>query len=582
MKPHSVLCALLMLTMILSFSACYKTPGEENEEESNVPAETVVEDSTIQPEETPDEVSDAVSISSDPPEDRSDLVIFNWAEYVNRPHEIQEGTVLNYARYDVPSQLPWNCVSEGWLTGNIYEGLLYMYMNDPTDIRGCIAESWIHSEDYLTWTFRIRDGAKFHDGTVCDAAAVSNAWDFIQKVTPAVMTNYNIASWEAANDREFVVHLSAPCAHFEVVLSGYALFVVSPTALALYGINDNRAAVGTGPYYIDSYTSCESIVLKANLDYYLKEKMPCIETVNFQFYKGQDAIVDALLDGETDGANIVSSFVGNAYRDGPGSCVTDYKNLKKDYDGNLVVCFDSAQPLWLNTKKVKLFRTVEVREAICRFIDFEVINDALYDGLGCVQDSLWSKGTSGYVPTDQFYYDPDEGRSLLASVGMDVADINFENTIGPYGNILVSIGNELAKSGIRMENVPQDPKSSFTIYHGDGSWAIMPFGIGSGTAPYLPWMYILKPDALFKLCWQDIYDPDLYEKMLDEYDSLIKTTIWDDMLTHCKQLTTYVQDDFGAIGGIQPPAFIALSKDINNGVYFSEQHHIQLYYLYLE
>ncbi|NLT39138.1 MAG: ABC transporter substrate-binding protein, partial [Clostridiales bacterium] len=47
-----------------------------------------------------------------------------------------------------------------------------MYMNDPGDIRGCIAESWEHSDDYLTWTFHIRGGVTFTNGSPCDAAAV--------------------------------------------------------------------------------------------------------------------------------------------------------------------------------------------------------------------------------------------------------------------------------------------------------------------------------------------------------------------------------------------------------------------------
>jgi hypothetical protein len=52
------------------------------------------------------------------------------------------------------------------------------------------------------------------------------------------------------------------------------------------------------------------------------------------------------------------------------------------------------------------------------------------------------------------------------------------------------------------------------------------------------------------------------------------------MLTRGKQLTAYEQDDFGVIGGIQPPALIALGREFKNGVYFSERHDIQLHYLY--
>ena len=311
-KLHFVLCILLAAAMICSFSACDRTAGNEGDKAPTIPIEIVDEESAAPSEATPDEASAATSMLPDPYAGRSDLVILNWEEYEKRSREIQPGSVLNYAAsYDVPSQLPWNCLSEGWLIDNIYEGLLYMYMNDPADIRGCIAQSWDHSDDSLTWTFHIRDGVKFHDGTICDATAIEKAWEYTEQAVPSYMTNCNITSWEATNTSTLVVHLSAPCAYFEQVMSGVQLMLASPTALDLYGKRDNRAAVGTGPYYIESYTSGVSIVLKANPNYYLEEKMPCIETVNFKIFKSQDSVVEALLDGKTDGARIICQTDGD-------------------------------------------------------------------------------------------------------------------------------------------------------------------------------------------------------------------------------------------------------------------------------
>lgn len=489
---------------------------------------------------------------------------------MTRPHEIQPGTVLNYAApYDVPSQLPWNCPSEGWLVDNVYEGLLYMYMNDPEDIRGCIAESWTHSDDYLTWTFQIRDGIKFTDGTVCDAYAIAKAWNHTYEMGHTYITKNNISSWEAKSEKEFVVQLSTPCAYFEIALCGDYLLVASPCALALYGTDDNRAAVGTGPYYIDSYTSGVSIVLKASQNYYLKEKMPCIETVNFWIFREQEAIERALLIGDIDSGNI--------------SNLESYYSLqKKGYDGKLVQTIGNSAPLWFNAKKVEAFQTHEVREAICRFIDFNEINNELYDGRGLVQDGIWAKGSSGYVQTDQFYYDPDEGQELLASVGLEPSDIKFEVIYSDYNkDMYLAIHNKLTKFGVRIDLEQLDPKYNLMPeFHGD--WSIYYSSVMgySNVTPYSPWTFILKPDARIKLCWQDIYDPELYEKMLDEYDAIHTATTWDYMLTRCKQLTIYVQDDFGAIGSVQPPEFMVLSKVFKNGIYFSERHDIQLYYLY--
>jgi hypothetical protein len=55
-------------------------------------------------------------------------------------------------------------------------------------------------------------------------------------------------------------------------------------------------------------------------------------------------------------------------------------------------------------------------------------------------------------------------------------------------------------------------------------------------------------------------DPGLYQAMLDEYDAMSAASTWDDMLSHCRQITKYVQDDFGAIGGVQAPTFPSKGK----------------------
>ena len=52
------------------------------------------------------------------------------------------------------------------------------------------------------------------------------------------------------------------------------------------------------------------------------------------------------------------------------------------------------------------------------------------------------------------------------------------------------------------------------------------------------------------------------------------------MKNYIKQITMYVQDGFGAVGGLQRPVFLSLSKEFKNGIFFSEEHFLQAYYLY--
>ncbi len=581
---RTILCVLLALAVALSLCACAETAGVDSASDSAAPIGTGGAEASSPPGTSPAEPSAAATAPPDPREARPDLVFLNWEEYLNRPRKIQPGTVFTCGiSGGIPeySPLPWNILPAGWLLGSVFEGLLYMYMNDPEDIRGCIAESWEHSGDYLTWTFRIRDGVTFTSGARCDAAAVAKFWDYLSGAQPHYFTNNNIGSWESYDTGEFVVHLSAPCAWFETAMCGGGFSIVDPAALALYGTEDKRSAVGTGPYYIETgkYDPTDSIVLIANTAYYLEERMPCIETGVFKMIGYGEETLKALLYGEIEGAVIDSPesdyFINSHYVDG-------YQYLLEEgYGGNIAVSRGASNPMWLNAKKTEVFRIFEAREAVCRFIDFSSVNERLYSGMGSVQDSLWAEGSSGYVPAGQFYYDPEEGQQLLASAGLEPSDISFSVIYTGYPDMYAAVQSELTKAGVQMEIKPLDPKYSFLpAFQGD--WSIYFFGsMGySNVSPHSPWKYILKRDAQRKLCWQDIYDPELYQMMLDEYDAMMTSLTWGGMISHCRRLTEYVQDDFGAIGAVQAPVFIALGREFKNGVFFSENHHIQLYYLY--
>ena len=476
-KLRAIMCILLAVTMILVFCACEKKEQTE-EDTSTQTAETsepTQNTETTEPTQSTETTAPSETTQTDDPADdqvsEAGLILTSQSDYENRPREIQEGTVLNYlAGADVPSQLPWNCGPEGWFWTNVYEGLLYLYMNDPTDIRGCIAETWEVSDDYMTWTFHIRDGIKFHDGTVCDADAVARSFTYYQEASPATLPNYNIESWEATDASTFVLHLNAPCPYLETGLSLVA--VVSPDALDQYGINDNKAAVSTAPYYIANYTSGVNIELKANPDYYIEERMPCIETVNCQIVKDSNTVVMALVNGDLDGGLLTA--------------VEGYYNLKdNDYDGAVIPTYDVACALWLNAKKVPKFQTFEVRKAMSRLIDWSSVNELVFDGMGQVQDGLWTAGTSGYVPFDDNYYNVDEGLELLASVGVDPTDIEFDSSIvEAWKDVFVSIQNELKKVDITMNVESIEAAANFTLLmSGDWSITIGSFGYTSNS----PW-----------------------------------------------------------------------------------------------
>jgi len=581
-KFRTLLCILLAVAMVLSFAACGKKTDDKapaDDAAENKPADDANKPADDGKDDAPaDEGGDEVAPpAADYPEEmlpdaeiqpNSLLMMSSVDEYLNRPHEIQPGTELTFHTNDVPAQTPWNATAEVWLLPNIYEGLLVSYMGKSDDIRPLIAESYTHTDDFLTWTFQIREGIKFTDGNVVDAAAVCKAWDFYYEVSPASFNNVNLVEWEATGDMEVTAKLASPCSYFENTLT--RLYILSPAAMEEFGPNDNRAAVGTAPYYITDYVAGVGFEFKANPDYYFYDRMPVIETIKYQIISDENTKLMAMLNGDIDGYTF--------------SSVESYYNLLDyNFDGTLLKGNGNCGPLFLNAKAVPEFMHFEVRKAMNRFIDFAALNTIMYDDMGLIQDSLWSVDSSGAVPWPEgFYYDPDEGLELMAQAGVDPNEMSFEaKIIDSSGDFFVTIQGQLAKVGITMEVQPLEPEANFTFLM-NGDYTITAGNSGyADSAPYGPWTFILLPEHLIKEVWTDLYDPDLYAQMCDEYYAMTSAPLWDEMLEHCRNLTDMLQRDYGAMPGIQAPYFAAFNKEIKDIVIISENHSLLWFYLYL-
>ncbi len=510
-----------------------------------------------------------------PPGDSAGLLMLDRGAYAERPHAIRTGTVFTLGTNVSSLFLPWLSQPDVLLASNVCEGLLYMYMNDPGDIRGCIAESWEHSDDMLTWTFRIRPGILFHDGTVCDAPAVASCWDCIGDVMGRpLLEGYDI-SYEAADSSTLIIKLSSPCPYFEQAACSRRFTVVSPSALKLYGFGDLRTACGTGPYRIDSADTMEqyaaSAVLKAWDHYYLPEKAPCIETVNIRTFSSED-LLDSVIDGSVDAA-----VVGYSPFHTSGENTLSYlKN--RGYGGTPVIAAARSDPMWFNPEAAPQFASPEVRKAISLLLDRDALNELLYNGYGKPQRSIWMEGSPSYLETDGYDHDPDLALGLLAEAGYAPEDISF--TVNNSGDLrLEAVRDELAAFGIGMaiEEIP--PESSYTPAPSSEPVYFMSVN-DTCTAPYYLWSLVLPRESRFNLCRQYIYNSELYQRMLEEYSAMNSDGRWEDVLYHCRELTRMVQEDFGAVGTVEVPGIILFNGSFKDGVFFSETRNIQFYYLY--
>jgi len=191
---------------------------------------------------------------------------------------------------------------------SVYEGLL-KYKPDSTEFAPSLAESWEVSPDGLTYTFKLRSGVKFQDGTPFDAQAVKTSFQRRLDVgaAPAYMLE-PVASMETPDATTFVIRLKHPVAPFlHYMASSWGPKVISPKALADNAGKDhaqswlNEHAVGTGPFQLTAFERGQRYELtkfadywgqKAHLD---KVEIRIIPDIGAQRLQLQSGDLDAIL-----------------------------------------------------------------------------------------------------------------------------------------------------------------------------------------------------------------------------------------------------------------------------------------------
>ena len=158
-----------------------------------------------------------------------------------------------------------------------YEGLIRLKPGTVDEYVPLLAESWMPNADKSVWTFRLRDGVTFHDGTPCDAEAARASFErlFSLGLAPAQVLGRFITEptqITAPDARTLVFDLGTPQPLFEAALaSSYGTAVINVAALREHEVEgdqghawaqSNADGLGTGPYRIVSFDIAEGVVLE--------------------------------------------------------------------------------------------------------------------------------------------------------------------------------------------------------------------------------------------------------------------------------------------------------------------------------
>ena len=283
---------------------------------------------------------------------------------------------------------------------NVFEGLTRIDRNG--EVVPGLAESWTISDDGLTYTFKLREGVTFHDGSAFDAEDVKFSFD---RARAEDSTNAQkglfepIDSVEANAPDTVVVTLKRPTGHFLFNLGwGDAVIVAPETA------EENKSnPVGTGPFRFSEWVPGDRIVLTRNPDYW--GEPVALERATFKVMPDPAAAVAAMMAGDLDAfANFPAPEAIPQFEADPRFTV-------------VIGSTEGETILAMNNGKAP-FDDPKVRQAISHAIDRQAIVDGAMFGLGTPLGSHFAPHHPAYVDlTGTYTYDPDKAKALLAEAG---------------------------------------------------------------------------------------------------------------------------------------------------------------------
>jgi peptide/nickel transport system substrate-binding protein len=279
---------------------------------------------------------------------------------------------------------------------NVFDTLVEPDAN--LEMRPALAESWEVSPDQRVWTFHLRRGVTFHDGSPFGAADVVYSYRRIIDEQLANVDKFSAVTDVTAVDPATVrITVKQPTPNLLTNLGGFKGMAIVSRA----NVESGQIAthpVGTGPFSFATATSGDSITLKANPNYW--GGAPKVSGVTFRFISEPSTALSALQAGEVDWTDSIPPQRVSQLRD----------------DESLRLTVTPSNDYWymaLNEAKAP-WNDVRVRQAIAYAIDRDAIVAATSYGTAAKNQLAIPEGNPWYTPYSRYSYDIEKARSLLA------------------------------------------------------------------------------------------------------------------------------------------------------------------------
>ncbi len=283
---------------------------------------------------------------------------------------------------------------------NIFEGLTRI--GPSGEVQPALAESWEISDDGKVYTFKLREGVTFHDGTGFDAEDVKFSLD---RARAEDSTNAQkglfaaIEAVEAVDPTTVKVTLKEPQGSFLYNLGWGDAVIVAPESAEA----NKEKPIGTGPFKFDNWAKGSSITI-SKADSYWGEPVS-LDKAEFRIIPDAAAAVPALLTGD------VQAFPNMPAGDA-------LPQIQADPRFEVVVGSTEGETILSTNNKKPPFDQLKVRQAIAHALDREAIIAGNGSGYGTPIGSHFSPANEAYVDlTGTYPHDPAKAKELLAEAG---------------------------------------------------------------------------------------------------------------------------------------------------------------------
>jgi peptide/nickel transport system substrate-binding protein len=383
----------------------------------------------------------------------------------------QQGGTLRTALITPAGALdPLTVGDEGGLAVLGQSGEYLAWSDDELMLQPRVAETWEPNEDGSVWTFAIRQGVTFHDGTPLTAEDVvatieyhlgneSNALSALGGVLSAGNT-------ELVDESTVQFTLDAPNGNFPYLVSSdnYNLIVLPKTFTGDW----ESTFIGTGPWTLEAYTPEVGVTYVRNPDYWDTSRVPLADRSEVKFYEDEQARVIALQGGEVDVVSNFSVAGGGALLGDPAYTVIELRASQH----RVIHMRTDMEP----------FSDKRVRQAMALALDRQALVDGLFDGRADLgNDSPFAPVFPSTDPSvTQRAQDVEQAKQLLQAAGKGGGlAVTLESWQGfEIPDLAVLVQNAAEEIGVTVElQITDDGAYYGDFTYGGSRWLDSPFGI---------------------------------------------------------------------------------------------------------